>query len=624
MLFISTVVNGDTLFNQYQLRRDTASNWTRYNPVLLQGEPGFEYDANRLKIGDGLSHWINLPYLGNIYGSSTSMLTIGTGTKTLTVEAGLSFITGMVVEITYATDVSDYMLGTITSYNYTTGILVVNVTNTSGSGSALTPWVIWVASGPAGPKGDKGDSVTGPQGPQGPTGPAGENSASLNSTRQTVLNSAVDANGHPNFISTGTGLLPALAATTTPVYVSFAAGFEVTGRSDYVGAIVADTAWPAVQAYANNYLYASRDSGTGAITLGSTPYKPSYSVVAPTGAGQNAAVLANFDGTNGATTFTDTYGNVWTGTTDYAVISTAQSKYGTASAYTPYIYPVAGPVWNTTLPYLWSSHPWVIEFYYRPTQTSGNNYPVVYGESLRSLQLTRNSFNHLEIFMSSAGNSQDIANGNTGTATLLKDNWYHIAIVWSGLTYKIYVDGVQDIAVTSSLSIYNVTGLFYLGIETGLGFSADGGYYDEFRYTPYARYTTAFTPPTALSPDTLYYYNILQAIMYSGYYNNWVTPTQVVFVGEALAGATTITSVINYALNGRYDSGELITHSGGSYPTLTTLYDYMGVDLKKVFLWEGYPGLRTQIYSKDFTLTEDTTIWTAINGNSRISIERGF
>ena len=34
-------------------RRDTASNWTTNNTVLLAGELGYETDSKKFKIGDG-------------------------------------------------------------------------------------------------------------------------------------------------------------------------------------------------------------------------------------------------------------------------------------------------------------------------------------------------------------------------------------------------------------------------------------------------------------------------------------------------------------------------------------------------------------------------------------------
>lgn len=52
-----------TLHTKFRLRRGTSSAWARVNPVLLYGEPGFEKDTNKLKIGDGVKSWNDLPYL---------------------------------------------------------------------------------------------------------------------------------------------------------------------------------------------------------------------------------------------------------------------------------------------------------------------------------------------------------------------------------------------------------------------------------------------------------------------------------------------------------------------------------------------------------------------------------
>ena len=47
----------------FKFKRGTAARWAEVNPVLAQGEPGFVYDSNRLKIGDGVTHWNDLPYI---------------------------------------------------------------------------------------------------------------------------------------------------------------------------------------------------------------------------------------------------------------------------------------------------------------------------------------------------------------------------------------------------------------------------------------------------------------------------------------------------------------------------------------------------------------------------------
>lgn len=48
--------------NTIKLRRGTAAQWTSANSVLAAGEPGFETDTNKFKIGTGTASWNNLPY----------------------------------------------------------------------------------------------------------------------------------------------------------------------------------------------------------------------------------------------------------------------------------------------------------------------------------------------------------------------------------------------------------------------------------------------------------------------------------------------------------------------------------------------------------------------------------
>lgn len=45
-----------------QLRRDTAAAWALANPVLADGEIGFERDTGRLKVGDGVQNWNAIAY----------------------------------------------------------------------------------------------------------------------------------------------------------------------------------------------------------------------------------------------------------------------------------------------------------------------------------------------------------------------------------------------------------------------------------------------------------------------------------------------------------------------------------------------------------------------------------
>ena len=49
---------------RFQLRNDTAENWTSTNPTLLAGEIGIESDTKKFKFGDGSTEWKLLSYAG--------------------------------------------------------------------------------------------------------------------------------------------------------------------------------------------------------------------------------------------------------------------------------------------------------------------------------------------------------------------------------------------------------------------------------------------------------------------------------------------------------------------------------------------------------------------------------
>lgn len=49
--------------DRIQLRRDSSARWAEINPILLEGEVGFEIDTKLRKIGDGVHRWNELEYL---------------------------------------------------------------------------------------------------------------------------------------------------------------------------------------------------------------------------------------------------------------------------------------------------------------------------------------------------------------------------------------------------------------------------------------------------------------------------------------------------------------------------------------------------------------------------------
>jgi len=47
-----------------QFKRDSSSRFYNLNPQLKQGEPAYETDTGRVKVGDGSSLWRDLEYFG--------------------------------------------------------------------------------------------------------------------------------------------------------------------------------------------------------------------------------------------------------------------------------------------------------------------------------------------------------------------------------------------------------------------------------------------------------------------------------------------------------------------------------------------------------------------------------
>ena len=56
-----------------QQRRGTSEQWTLTNPILAEGEIGFETDNNQFKLGDGVNQWGDLPYFFNEDGISGTL-----------------------------------------------------------------------------------------------------------------------------------------------------------------------------------------------------------------------------------------------------------------------------------------------------------------------------------------------------------------------------------------------------------------------------------------------------------------------------------------------------------------------------------------------------------------------
>lgn len=85
--------------------------------------------------------------VSGLLATSSTSLAIGVGAKSLTIEAGKAFLTNQSVRIYSTAAPTNYMLGTVTSYDAVTGALVADVASVGGSGTVAAWTVVLSASG---------------------------------------------------------------------------------------------------------------------------------------------------------------------------------------------------------------------------------------------------------------------------------------------------------------------------------------------------------------------------------------------------------------------------------------------------------------------------------------------
>lgn len=215
--------------------------------------------------------------------------------------------------------------------------------------------------------------------------------------------------------------------------------------------------------------------------------------------GLNVGDILRFTTTGALPTITRTATQKTVTANGNAQISTAQSKFGGASAYFDgtgdYLSIPDSDDWN------YGSGDFTIECWIRTTsigtvqeiisQIDSGGYKPVY--------FAINSAGKIVLYASSNGTSYDIANGTASTSTLSTNTWYHIALVRNSNLFKVYLNGIEEISVTSSSSLFNADGTLRIGSGNGGNYFI--GYIDEIRISKgIARWTSAFTPSTLEYP----------------------------------------------------------------------------------------------------------------------------
>jgi hypothetical protein len=263
-----------------------------------------------------------------------------------------------------------------------------------------------------------------------------------------------------------------------------------------------------------------------------TPIKRVYVGEATTNA---PSALLHFDGANGSTTFNDDYGNGWVAGGGSPKISTANSKFGGAAL-----------LLNGSADYLRTAvinsvaPTWTVEFWFYTNSAGTQQRIITLGNNSSQVGFAVSIISSkMNYYLAGTPSSWSIVNGGVGSTTFASSTWYHFAMTFDGSTYRGFVNGVLDYSLSSTTPISSNFGGVILGLAQD-GTLYFNGYIDEFRLSQQARYTTNFTVPA------------------------------VPFVVDE----TKVSSLIPYALNGRYVSPDTPFAALG---TVTTFQTNLGV-----------------------------------------------
>lgn len=210
--------------------------------------------------------------------------------------------------------------------------------------------------------------------------------------------------------------------------------------------------------------------------------------------------LLQCNGSDAATTFTDSNlggsAHTWTANGN-AQIDTAQSKFGGASG----LFDGTGD--DVTTPdhadYTLGTGAFTGDAWVRPAADGSLLY--CFGQAHTTLAdansawyVARTAANKIAFNVVEGTTVTTV----TGTTNVIAGAWYHVAVVRTGNTLKLFVNGVQEGGDTAfSGTINNSTAVLAIGAAGAFASNRWNGWIDEFRLSVgVARWTTAFTPPT--------------------------------------------------------------------------------------------------------------------------------
>ena len=259
-----------------------------------------------------------------------------------------------------------------------------------------------------------------------------------------------------------------------------------------------------------------------------------------------------------------------------AAVSTANKKFGNSSIYCTGS--GGSRIYNSSFNSSFSGD-FTIEFWaYHNSFSTANNLILIGNETTGRHALYITSAGKVNIDLYATGSAAAFS------TTISTGAWYHYALVRSGTTVKLFVNGVVDATTATISGTFGNSGGVYIGADSG-GANSSNAYFDDIRITAgVARYSSNFNiPVSALSlPSQIYDLTKVKGL---GTLNNIPTYSSANQGRIALAGAAvnSIGPGITIPYNSNYDlSTADFTIEAWCYPTASASY---GVVIGR---WSGY------------------------------------
>jgi hypothetical protein len=258
----------------------------------------------------------------------------------------------------------------------------------------------------------------------------------------------------------------------------------------------------------------------------------------------NVGLLLHCDGVNNSAVFTDSSPTPKAVTVSGdAKISTTDSKFGGASAFFTGVSGSGYLSIPSNAAFNFGADAFTIEAWVRVQAGGFSNLPVI---------ATNTGWTSgANVFYVSAGNFRFASNVNGNPVVIhyydFTTQWNHVALVRSGNTFTLFLNGAAVATGSASGSVNFSSGATLIGATGWNSSERFKGYIDELRVTKgVARYTTNFTPPPEPFPD--FQAQLSGTISESLAANTFIARAYDVADGS-LVGSTTFTDTVNFAIN---------------------------------------------------------------------------